>query len=310
MRRNNKLVLMIFLFFSVITSNASSAPKSAWECAQSVIESGDKLLQGCEDTSLSISQTNDDQVKKPAYDIDKLSTTDASQIVTVLPEVPTMVDLSSSDVNRLICPEGTEAKDITTDVVFSREKGVIAKVVGRNVFIKFKIQKKGNQEIYSTTPSEMYVICGDVVYNIIAIPKRIPAKTVNLSLNINKIKKNISTYGSLPFEKKVLALIRTVYREDIPETFTVIVENKKIDIYRDIDLTLARTIVVEGEGLRLKEYIVSIKGDKQEISFKEKDFLNTEVTTRPVAISLSKLSIKKGESAKVFIVEQGGIHDR
>lgn len=306
MKRRNRIISAVVLFFAfAIASNVYAFSENALECAQGAIDSRGKLLKNCGDISINTAH-NVNQTKKPAYEPGTLSTLDTAPVI-VLPEVPTMVELSSSDVNRLICPEGFEARDATTDVVFSKEKGITTKVVGRNVFVKFTIQKKGDQEIYSTTPTEMYVICGGVVYNVIAVPKRIPAKIVTLSLNINKIKKNISTYGSLPFEKKVVTLIKAVYREDIPETFSVAMENKKIDIYKDINLTLARIIVMEGEGLRLKEYIASIKGDKTEISFKEKDFLNTEITTKPVAIALSKMSIKKGESAKIFIVEQGGI---
>lgn len=303
MKKKGSIVLAFFVF--ILSAYAPS--ESAVDCIQNAIDSGSKLLRKCDDVSSGTNTTV--PAKNPAYEPDMLSAIDTSPAV-VLPEVPTMVELSSSDVNRLICPEGLEVRDTTTDVVFSKEKGITTKVVGRNVFVKFKMQKKGDQEIYSTTPTEMYVVCGDVVYNIIAVPKRIPAKTVNLSFSANKIKKNISTYGSLPFEKKVIALIKSVYRDDIPETFSVFTENKKIDIYKDLDLTLARIIVIEGEGLILKEYIAAIKGDKTEISFKEKDFLKTDLTTKPVAISLSKLDIKKGESAKIFIVEQGGLSDR
>lgn len=307
MKKRSSLLLVGILIFAFATISDASVEK-ALDCAQRVGEGGDKLLQGCNDTSIGTPEQSD-EIKNPAYEYDALTSIEPVSSV-VLPEVPTVVELSSSDVNRLICPEGLEAKDLVTDVVFSKEKGVIAKVVGRNVFVKFKIQKKDNREIYSKTPTEIYVVCGDVVYNIIAVPKRIPAKTVTLSLNINKIKKNVSVYGSLPFEKKVLTFIKSVYRDEIPETFSVSIVNKKIDIYKDIDLSLVRIIAMEGEGLRLKEYIASIKGDVEEITFKEKDFLNTEVTTRPVAISLTKLNIKKGESTRIFVVEQGGLSDK
>ena len=219
--------------------------------------------------------------------------------VTVMPEVAQPVELSSSDVNRITC-QG-EIKD----VVYSREKGITVKFSGRDAFVKFRTGLKDGKTTYSTTPSEIFVVCGDNVYSLIALPKRIPARSIRLSPGkTENIRKNRSLFGALPFEKKVLSAIRSLYTEEIPESFTVSTPNKRIDLFRDLDIVLARVAVVEGEGIQVKEYRGTLAGgDKDRIELGEKDFLRNEISTDPIAVSLDRLVLKKGEILRAFVVE-------
>jgi len=219
--------------------------------------------------------------------------------VTVMPEVAQPVELSSSDVNRITC-QG-EIKD----VVYSREKGITVKFSGRDAFVKFRTGLKDGKTTYSTTPSEIFVVCGDNVYSLIALPKRIPARSIRLSPGkTENIRKNRSLFGALPFEKKVLSAIRSLYTEEIPESFTVSTPNKRIDLFRDLDLVLARVAVVEGEGIQVKEYRGTLAdGDKDRIELGERGFLRNEISTDPIAVSLDRLVLKKGEILRAFVVE-------
>jgi conjugal transfer pilus assembly protein TraK len=223
----------------------------------------------------------------------------AEGAVTVMPEVAQPVELSSSDVNRITC-QG-EIKD----VVYSREKGITVKFSGRDAFVKFRTGLKDGKSTYSTTPSEIFVVCGDNVYSLIALPKRIPARSIRLSPGkTENIRKNRSLFGALPFEKKVLSAIRSLYTEEIPESFTVSTPNKRIDLFRDLDIVLARVAVVEGEGIQVKEYRGTLAGgDKDRIELGEKDFLRNEISTDPIAVSLDRLVLKKGEILRAFVVE-------
>ena len=219
--------------------------------------------------------------------------------VTVMPEVAQPVELSSSDVNRITC-QG-EIKDI----VYSREKGITVKFSGRDAFVKFRTGLKDGKTTYSTTPSEIFVVCGENVYSLIALPKRIPARSIRLTPGkTENIRKNRSLFGALPFEKKVLSAIRSLYTEEIPESFTVSTPNKRIDLFRDLDLVLARIAVVEGEGIQVKEYRGTLAdGDKDGIELGERDFLRNEISTDPIAVSLDRLVLKKGEILRAFVVE-------
>jgi conjugal transfer pilus assembly protein TraK len=223
----------------------------------------------------------------------------AEGTVTVMPEVAQPVELSSSDVNRITC-QG-EIKD----VVYSREKGITVKFSGRDAFVKFRTGLKDGKTTYSTTPSEIFVVCGDNVYSLIAVPKRIPARSIRLSPGkTENIRKNRSLFGALPFEKKILSAIRSLYTEEIPESFTVSTPNKRIDLFRDLDLVLARVAVVEGEGIQVKEYRGALAGgDKDRIELGERDFLRNEISIDPIAVSLDRLVLKKGEILRAFVVE-------
>lgn len=217
------------------------------------------------------------------------------------PEMITRADFSSSDVNRIVCQEPIK------DVVFSKEKGISVKVQGKNAFVKFLITVKNGEEVYSNTPSEFYVVCEGVVYSIIAIPKRIPAQTVLLSSGKKaKVEKNLSIFAGMPFEKKVLKLLKQVYTDDIPDSYTIDDTDIDYSLFQEIMVKLSRTVVVEGEGLRVKEYLVTFPADaqKEHIEIREKNFLRKELVEHPVAVSIEKLRLKRGDKVRVFVVEK------
>lgn len=223
----------------------------------------------------------------------------ADGAVTVMPEIAQSVELSNSDVNRITCQ--SEIKD----VVYSKEKGIAVKFSGRDAFIKFRTAQKDGRTAYSTTPSEIFIVCGENVYNLIAIPRRIPARSVRLSPGkMENIRKNKSLMGALPFEKKILGAIKSLYTEDIPDSFSVANPHRRVDIFRDLDLVLYRIAIVDGEGLQVKEYRTTLTGNRNEkIELSEKDFLRNEISTQPIAVSLDRLVLKKGETLRVFVVE-------
>lgn len=220
------------------------------------------------------------------------------QARTVFPEVSTAVTLSNSDINRITCRE--EIKD----VVFSREKGLSVKTVGKDAFVKFLITRKEEKEGYSSTPSELFIVCGENIYNLIAIPRRVPSQTVRLSPGSEKIRENRSLYRELPFEKKILAIIRSVYTNEIPEGFSTAAVNTHLSLFRDLEVTLVWTHWVEGEGLLVKEYLVAMKKPGEELKLSEKDFLRPAIAAKPVAIALDRHDVRQGDTGRLIVVEQ------
>jgi conjugal transfer pilus assembly protein TraK len=219
----------------------------------------------------------------------------------VSPEVATQVRLSNSDINRVICP--VEIKD----VIYSEEKGLTVNLSGKNAFVKFLVAKKDGKEMYSSTPSELYFVCDGAVYTMIAMPSRIPAQTVQLAPGkTGTAKKNMELYGELPFEKKIIAIVKRVYTDNAPDSFTKTVVNRKMDAFKDLDVILRSVYSIEGEGLRVKEFEARIPpGSTMEgISFKESDFLRTDISLHPVAVSVELMTLKKGETSRVFVVER------
>ncbi|MEW6291018.1 MAG: type-F conjugative transfer system secretin TraK [Thermodesulfobacteriota bacterium] len=219
---------------------------------------------------------------------------------SILPEVTTAVDLSSSDINRIVCPGSIN------DLIFSKEKGIEGHFVGNNAFVKFTIIVQGDDKKYSTTPTELFVSCNDTIYSLIATPKRIPSVTLRLSPPATgDFKQNISRYQALPFEKKVLQLIREAYQGGYPDSYRISEADAMVNISVDLSVRLVRTVDVEGVGLRLKEYKVKTTAD-QSIQVTEKDFLRAEMGEGIIAVVVENHSIEPGGSSRVFIVEQRG----
>lgn len=217
----------------------------------------------------------------------------------VLPEATTSIRLSSSDMNRISCP--SEIREALT----STEKGLTIKITGKDAFVKFKVTKKGDKFSYSTTPTELYVVCGEDTFSMIAFPQRIPSQTIRLtSGKERKIKDNLSLYAGLPFEKKVLKAIKDVFTENLPDSYSISRKEKRITSFREILLTLKRTVDIEGEGLRIKEYEATLRGEVPEFKMNEKLFLRTELAENPIAISLERHVLRSGDSSRVFVVEQ------
>lgn len=217
----------------------------------------------------------------------------------VLPEATTSIRLSSSDMNRISCPS-----DIR-EALTSTEKGLTIKITGKDAFVKFKVTKKGDKFSYSTTPTELYVVCGEDTFSMIAFPQRIPSQTIRLtSGKERKIKDNLSLYAGLPFEKKVLKAIKDVFTENLPDSYSISRKEKRITSFREILLTLKRIVEIEGEGLRIKEYEATLRGEVPEFKMNEKLFLRTELAENPIAISLERHVLRPGDSSRVFVVEQ------
>ena len=209
--------------------------------------------------------------------------------------------LSNSDINRVICPVDIK------DAIYSEEKGMTVNLAGKNAFVKFLVARKEGKDMYSTTPSELYVVCDGAVYTMIAMPSRIPAQTVQLAAGrVQTVKKNMELYGELPFEKKIVTIVKKVYMNDPPDSFTKIAVNRKMDIFQNLEVTLRSIYAIEGEGLRVKEFEVRISPSSTvgSISYKENDFLRTDVSLHPVAVSVESMTLRKGETSRVFVVER------
>jgi len=221
--------------------------------------------------------------------------TDLNRSVEVMPGIATNVDFSNRDVNRIMCPAGQAVKD----VVYSKEKGVTVKIAGNNVFVKFLIKKDPatGKDIYIKKPVEMYVVCGNkgMIYTLIFNPRNIPARFVKLTGDTGKIKKNLSLFKDMPMEKVVIMMVKKAYANNVPESFTVKKVNCRVDVFKDIDVVFNRTIVAEGEGIRLKEYIVQLKRSykKDRMMVMEKYFLIPELAQNPVGIALELFIVER-----------------
>ncbi len=189
--------------------------------------------------------------------------------------------------------------------MYSKEKGMTVSFSGKDAYVKYKYIKRGNKTIYPSV-TEMYIVCGDATYNLIAVPELIPSKTIQLSSGDNeKIRKNKKYFSGMSSEKKIMTMIKSVYTDDLQDSFTVEKQaGRDISPYEELYITPTRTVTASGEGIRVAEYIIKINKDakRQEIELDERDFI--EIATNPIALAIDKLKIKKGDTARMFIGEQ------
>ncbi|WP_319549532.1 type-F conjugative transfer system secretin TraK [Desulfogranum marinum] len=218
---------------------------------------------------------------------------------TVIPaEVPTSVELSNKDINRIVCPGPMN------DLIFSQEKGMTGHFSGNNGFVKFKIKDMGNDYIYADTPSELFVVCNNVVYTLIVTPTDIPSVTLRLaSPTGDSFKKNITHYKKLPLEKRALQIIREAYTNIYPTSYRISEANKSIPLSPDLAVTLQQAVDVDGVGLRLKKYMVSSFA-KHKIDLDEKLFLSAPVSPSILAVAVEEHSLRPGQTTRVFVVDQ------
>jgi len=218
--------------------------------------------------------------------------------VTIQPDLLVRVELSATDVNRVVC-EGGEIKD----VVYSKEKGIIVKVSGNDVYVKFQVFQKEDKLVYDEAPSEMYISCGESVYSLIAAPMKTPSVTVRLADRKNtKVKGNAAVFKGLVYEEKVLKFLKMAYMDEFsPDTFSIeeVQGDASIPETRFSSMELRLRRVVRTEGFVLKEYRV-VPGE--DIEVREVDFML--LAERPVAIAMDSTVMKRDFEYRLFVIDQ------
>ena len=236
-------------------------------------------------------------IKKSIVLLTLLMTSAVTQAAEILPEVPTEISVSNHDINRLVCPGQMN------DLIFSQEKGMIGHFSGNSAFIKFKVEDKGGEYLHASEACELFVVCDNVVYSLIVIPKDIPSVTKRLASPKGKsFKKNIAHYKNLPLEKQALQVIREAYNETYPTSYRVAGSAKKIPLSPKFTTTLTQIADVDGVGLTLKKFQVVSNGEK--INLEEKDFLSSAVSSSILAVAVEDHVLNSGESTRVFVVEK------
>lgn len=220
----------------------------------------------------------------------------------VTPEKTTMINMSNVDINRIVCPVDVQ------DVVYSEEKGVKVKVLGRNVFVKFQVRKvveDGEERIeYSTTPVDIHVVCNGKVFPIIAVPKRVPSVLVYLEDKEAEIKERLEESRELSYEERLARIVKEFFTGKIPLNAEFVKDERKFHLYKNLVIDKKGTYVLEGEGIQVSFFEITYNGEKLFVDLNERMFLKKELTARPLAVSLDRLKLKKGEKAVLLIIEK------
>jgi conjugal transfer pilus assembly protein TraK len=214
------------------------------------------------------------------------------------PEFPTSATFSNRDINRIACP-GT-----INDLIFSEEKGIVGHFSHNNAFIKFKIEQQGTETLYATQPSELFVVCDQTVYTLIATPKNIPSATIWLAPPPDKrIRENIEIYAGLPLERQVLRLIREAYSDTLQSGYRLSQLTSKPLFIGRFEVKPIRRVLVDGIGLCLKEYIATSMTDTPAV-LKEESLIKAFIGKNLMSVAIDTPEILPGESSRVFLVER------
>ncbi len=219
---------------------------------------------------------------------------------SVAPDMPTAVRVSNRDVNRFVCPGAME------DMIFSKEKGLTGHFSKNSAFIKFKIKQVGDSNQYVTVENELFLVCDGNVYTVLTQPTDMSSATIRLTPPAgDSLKKNISTYTTMPLEKQALHLIREAYSDSYPASYTVSSAGQvaAISIRPDLEVRLLQRVEVDGVGLGLKTFaITSLAATEMEIT--ESDFLRADISNHLLAVAIEDHRLGPGEQSRVFVVEK------
>ena len=205
------------------------------------------------------------------------------------------VDISLRDLNRITCSGGKLSK-----VIYSKEKGIMIQQVGSDFYVKVipieETDPFGRKKIiYKAKPTEVYAYCSGKVFSLILNPKDVPAETIVLKIRKTDRKEAESFEKANPYEETLLKLIKYAYKEDIPPGYTAKEVNRIVKDYRNLEVALKRVYI--GDSFRVYEYILTAKSP---VNLTEAQFL--KLVNSPLAISIVKPSLSKGEVTRLFIV--------
>ena len=233
-----------------------------------------------------------------------------AQSIAALPDQTSRVRLSNRDVNHVVCVGG----DID-DVKFSAEKGLAVERGGSDAWIKFLVLETEDPNIpgtgakthsYVTTPSEFFVSCNGAIYPLYAEPSDIPAQTVTLVPGASqRARANGELLGPLVEEERAVSITLSMLQDRVPASFTEVAVSPgplAFSAAPALKLTERRRVTIEGTGLSASEYWVEASADTD---IDERMFLDTAMGKRIFSVTLDRLSLKAGETARLILLRRG-----
>ncbi len=231
----------------------------------------------------------------------------ASIPVEVHPEKTVWLELSNTDLNRVVCSNGE-----ITDVLYSQEKGIRVKTAGSDAYIKFMMQEPQTPDERPervTVPSEFYLVCAGETFSFIGKPEPVPSKTIYLVSERAGIEEGKESFRSDPVDEAITKIIRTIFLDTVPPSW-----NQQRDSgFRRLVLPTSRGTLdlqeiggwhIPGTGVTAHLFHVQ-EIERQEMQVMERDLLFPEITTNPIAISIEdNLLSPKMPATRAVILER------
>lgn len=228
-----------------------------------------------------------------------------AQSIIALPDQTSSIRLSNRDVNHVVCTGGE-----IEDVKFSAEKAIAIEKAGSDAWIKFLVKEMDDGGLvtrsYVTTPSEFFIACGGAIYPLYAEPSDIPAQTVTLVPGASqRARANAELLGPLVEEERAVSITLALLQDRVPASFAEVAPaggNLMLAALPTARLEERRRVEIEGAGLSASEYLVTCS---TEAAFDERVFLDRSLGADIFAISLDRLSLRPGETARLIVIRRG-----
>jgi conjugal transfer pilus assembly protein TraK len=228
-----------------------------------------------------------------------------AQTITALPDQSSAIRLSNRDINHLVC-QGGEIEDVK----FSAEKAIAVEKAGADAWVKFLVKESDDAgqvtRSFVTTPSEFFVTCNGAIYPLYAEPSDIPAQTVTLVPGASqRARANGELLGPLVEEERAVSITLSMLQDRVPASFTEVAVSPgplAFSAAPALKLTERRRVTIEGTGLSASEYWVEASADTD---IDERMFLDTAMGKRIFSVTLDRLSLKAGETARLILLRRG-----
>lgn len=228
-----------------------------------------------------------------------------AQSISALPNQTSTIRLSNRDVNHLVC-QGGEIEDVK----FSAEKGLAVEKGGADAWIKFLVKESDdNGQItrsYVTTPSEFFVTCNGAIYPLYAEPSDIPAQTIILAPSARqRAQANDELLAPLVEEERAVSITLSLFQDRVPASFSEVAADARpisLTAAPTLRITERRRVLIEGADLNASEYWVEATADSD---VDERLFLDAKLGSRIFGVTLDRLTLKAGETARLIILRRG-----
>lgn len=234
-----------------------------------------------------------------------LPTSAFARPITALPDQVSTIRLSNRDVNHIVCVGGE-----IEDVKFSAEKAIAVERAGSDAWVKFLVKEIDDMgavtRTYVTTPSEFFISCNGAIYPLYAEPSDISAQTVTLVPGRpQRARANDDLLGPLVEEERAISISLAMLQDRVPASFTEVAPRSgliTVQAMPSVTLTERRRLEIEGSGLSASEYRLTSDSDA---TLEERQFLDRALGTDIFAVTLDRLTLKAGESARLVVVRRG-----
>ena len=228
-----------------------------------------------------------------------------AQAIIALPDQTSTIRLSNRDINHVVC-EGGEIDDVK----FSAEKAIAVEKAGSDAWIKFLVKETEDLGVttrsYVTTPSEFFIACNGAIYPLYAEPADIPAQTVTLAPgSVQRARANSDLLAPLVEEDRAVSITLALLQDRVPASFAEVAPRVGRIVLAGLPtatLTERRRVAIEGAGLSASEYLVSANSDA---ALDERTFLDRALGANVFAVSLDRLALGPGETARLIVIRRG-----